>query len=53
MPENTETTYIKEVNMYRCNFCGAFAIRKSEIDHYSTCTRDKGIQQYEKMFEEI
>ena len=44
-------TYIEEVNVYQCNYCGAYAVAGIVIEHYPTCTRHKGAEQYEEMAE--
>lgn len=51
MNPESETTYIEEAGIHQCNFCGAYAETVDKIKHHSTCTRKKGMEQYEEMFE--
>lgn len=46
------TTYIEEVSVYQCNYCGAYAEKVDGIKHYTICTRSLCPKQYEGLYDE-
>lgn len=44
-------TYIDEAEVWVCNDCGAFASKKEEVDHHTSCVPGES-EKWEKIYSE-